>query len=78
MAAGNVAQWKKYTTGPYRNIEVPGGDHYFVSSHYRQVQPHPLGVVGYNDKALLRVALAPHAEIAAKVCRAAKLGDGAV
>ena len=35
--AGNVAQWVQYTTGPYRNIEISDGNHYFVSTHYRQV-----------------------------------------
>ena len=32
---GNVAQWGQYTTGPYRNIPIEGGDHYFVSTHYQ-------------------------------------------
>ncbi len=33
--AGNVAQWGQYTTGPYHNIHIEGGDHYFVSTHYQ-------------------------------------------
>ena len=35
--AGNVAKWSEYTTGPFRNVEIAGGDHYFVSTHYRAV-----------------------------------------
>ena len=35
--AGNVAQWAGYTTGPYRNVPIETGDHYFVSSHYQEV-----------------------------------------
>ena len=33
---GNMEQWQQYTTGPFRNVPV-AGDHYFVSSQYRQV-----------------------------------------
>ena len=32
---GNVGMWGGYTTGPYRNIAIETGDHYFVSSHYQ-------------------------------------------
>lgn len=40
--AGNVGQWCQYTTGPYRNVPVPDGDHYFVSTHYQVhfAEPH--------------------------------------
>lgn len=31
-----MRQWERYTSGPYRNVEVPG-DHYFIASHHRQV-----------------------------------------
>ena len=37
LSAGNVAKWGEYTVGPYRNTEIAGGDHYFVSTHYRAV-----------------------------------------
>ena len=40
--AGNVAQWGGYTTGPYRNVAIATGDHYFVSTHY-QVGAAPSG-----------------------------------
>lgn len=36
IARGNVAQWLGYTKKGYRNMEVDG-DHYLVSSQYRQV-----------------------------------------
>ena len=32
----NVLQWGNYTTGPYRNVPIMG-DHYFVSTKYREV-----------------------------------------
>ena len=33
---GYMRQWERYTSGPYRNMEVPG-DHYFIASHHRQI-----------------------------------------
>jgi surfactin synthase thioesterase subunit len=33
---GNMDHWSQYTTGKFTNILVQG-DHYFVSTHYRQV-----------------------------------------
>ena len=35
--AGNVAQWGGYTTGANKNVEIPDGTHYFVSTHYLEV-----------------------------------------
>ena len=35
--AGNVAKWGEYTTGRHVHVEIPGGDHYFVSRHYQEV-----------------------------------------
>ena len=32
----NMAQWTTYTRGAYRNVTIMG-DHYFVSTHYKQV-----------------------------------------
>ena len=32
----NLAQWTQYTTGVHRNIPIMG-DHYLVSTHYKQV-----------------------------------------
>jgi hypothetical protein len=37
VTTGNVAKWGEYTTGPFRNVEILGGGHYFVSTHYRAV-----------------------------------------
>lgn len=34
--AGNMRKWGNYTVGSYRNVPI-NGDHYFVSTHYRQV-----------------------------------------
>ncbi|KAK9803914.1 hypothetical protein WJX72_004698 [[Myrmecia] bisecta] len=32
----NMAQWAAYTDGPFRNVPIMG-DHYFVSTHFREV-----------------------------------------
>ena len=32
----NVAQWTQYTTDSHSNVTIMG-DHYFVSTHYKQV-----------------------------------------
>lgn len=38
----NMAQWASYTDGAFRNVPIMG-DHYFVSTHYKQVQlPLPI------------------------------------
>jgi surfactin synthase thioesterase subunit len=34
---GNMELWVNYTKGPFKNVSVEG-DHYFVSSHYREVR----------------------------------------
>ena len=36
---GYMAQWQRYTTGPFRLITLPAGDHYFVSKLYQEVSP---------------------------------------
>ena len=41
----NMQQWAAYTTGPFRNVYVEG-DHYFVSTHYREVGPYLERVIG--------------------------------
>ena len=33
----NMAQWQQYAGASYRNVPIMG-DHYFVSSHYREVR----------------------------------------
>jgi surfactin synthase thioesterase subunit len=33
----NMAQWQQYSGGSYRNVPIMG-DHYFVSSHFREVR----------------------------------------
>ena len=33
---GNMEQWAQYTSGSFRNVPVEG-DHYFVSTKYREV-----------------------------------------
>ena len=43
VCAGNVGQWGQYTTGPYRNVPIQGGDHYFVSTHYQVQSAHYQG-----------------------------------
>lgn len=40
-SSGCVAMWGQYTTGVYRNVAIPDGSHYIVSSHYRQVISNP-------------------------------------
>lgn len=37
LLAGFVAQWGKFTTKPYQNVEIPDGNHYIVSTHYLEV-----------------------------------------
>lgn len=32
----NMAQWEQYTASSYRNVPVMG-DHYFISTHYQEV-----------------------------------------
>ena len=34
---GFMAQWQRYTSAPYRHVTLPAGDHYFVSTHFREV-----------------------------------------
>lgn len=34
---GFMAQWAQYTTGRYRSVAIKG-DHYFVSTHFREVR----------------------------------------
>jgi hypothetical protein len=36
ISRGYMSQWKNYTKGRYRNVPVHG-DHYFVSTHYKEV-----------------------------------------
>ena len=38
---GNMDQWASYTTGTFRNIPIDG-DHYFVSTLYREVELNAL------------------------------------
>ena len=35
---GNMEQWAQYTSGPFCCVPIQG-DHYFVSSHFREVTP---------------------------------------
>ena len=35
---GNMEQWERYTSGAFRNVPVQG-DHYFVSTLFREVHP---------------------------------------
>ena len=35
---GNMEQWAQYNSGPFRNAPIEG-DHYFVSTKYREVCP---------------------------------------
>ena len=37
LIAGYVAQWEQYTAGPHRNIQIPDGTHYIVSTHYMKI-----------------------------------------
>ena len=38
---GNMVEWQRYTTGPFQNVPIDG-DHYFVSTQYRQAsRSHP-------------------------------------
>ena len=32
-----MAKWGEYTTGRHVHVSIPGGDHYFVSTHYQEV-----------------------------------------
>lgn len=34
---GFMAQWQRFTSAPYRHVTLPAGDHYFVSTHFREV-----------------------------------------
>ncbi len=34
---GYMAQWQRYTNGPYRHVTLKSGDHYFVSTHFKEV-----------------------------------------
>lgn len=34
---GYMKHWRKHTSGTYRHVVLPGGTHYFVSTHYQQV-----------------------------------------
>ena len=34
---GFMAQWRRYTCGQYRHVTLPAGDHYFVSTHFKEV-----------------------------------------
>ncbi len=36
---GNMEKWAAYTSKPFRNVPIRG-DHYFVSTHFRQVRPY--------------------------------------
>ncbi len=38
---GNMEQWAQYTSGKFTNVPIQG-DHYFVSSRYREVGCHSL------------------------------------
>lgn len=35
---GNMDKWAGYTANTFRSVPIQG-DHYFVSSHFRQVRP---------------------------------------
>ncbi|KAK9841775.1 hypothetical protein WJX81_002144 [Elliptochloris bilobata] len=38
---GNMARWRAFTDGPCRTVPV-AGDHYFVTTHYREDKPYAL------------------------------------
>ena len=42
---GNMAHWEQYTAGSFQLVPVQG-NHYFVSTHYRQVRPVSNSVLG--------------------------------
>lgn len=35
---GFMSHWRRYTSGLYRHVVLPTGDHYFVSALYREVR----------------------------------------
>ena len=35
---GNMAHWRAFTDGPFRNVPV-AGDHYFITTHFREARP---------------------------------------
>lgn len=32
-----MLQWRRYTAARFRLVALPEGDHYFVSTHFREV-----------------------------------------
>ena len=50
---GNIAQWEQYTMGPYRNIDIPDGNHYFISTHYREV----CVISKFNNNSIVSISL---------------------
>ena len=38
IARGYMRQWRRYTSGRFRNVAI-AGDHYFVSKLFREVLP---------------------------------------
>jgi surfactin synthase thioesterase subunit len=45
---GNMAQWGRYTGGAFRHVPIVG-DHYFVTTHFREARPRSCLSVQGND-----------------------------
>ena len=43
---GNMAHWRAFTDGPFRNVPV-AGDHYFITTHFREARSERHGMDSY-------------------------------
>ena len=70
IARGHMLEWRRYTTGRFRNVPVDS-DHYFVSTHYRQARGFVVFVVFCSFEPFMTDLVASWCGLQAQGCRTA-------